>query len=323
MNRRDFLRATTAAGLAGALSRSLQGAERPMTFQGKLPRRKIGNTDIMASLCGMGGVVAMREKPERVRELVAEAMDLGVNYFDIAPTYGNAEELMGPVLQPHRDKIVIACKTQKRDRKGAAEELRQSLKTLKTDRFDVYQMHAITDVEKDVKRAMQDDGAIRAFEDAKKEGLVRYLGFSAHSVEAATAALDAFDFDTVLYPVNCVCHHEGNFVEPVLEKAGEKGAGVIAIKAVAKAPWPKGTPKEDKLPKAWYQAFTEDERMRLCLKWTLSRPGVAATVPSGNVDLFLRTIKMATDLGEPTKEELATIEAMAQGKDPLFAFPRG
>ncbi len=104
------------------------------------------------------------------------------------------------VVQSSPKKVFVACKTTERTKKGAEEELHRSLKRMETGFFDLYQLHAVSDVDKDVKRALSPKGAIQAFLKAREEGLVRFLGFSAHSDEAALYAMRNFDFDTILYP---------------------------------------------------------------------------------------------------------------------------
>lgn len=98
-----------------------------------IPKRLFGETDEELSIVGLGGVTIMKMPQPEVNSIVHEAIDRGINYFDFAPTYGNAEELLGPALKGHRDKLFLACKTNKRKKDEAAAELRQSLKNLKAE----------------------------------------------------------------------------------------------------------------------------------------------------------------------------------------------
>ncbi|MCZ6678450.1 MAG: aldo/keto reductase, partial [Candidatus Poribacteria bacterium] len=163
-------------------------------------KRTLGNTGEQLSIIGCGGIVVTDTEQSKADRTVREAFDRGINYFDVAPAYGNAEDRLGPALVGLRDQIFLACKTGERTKSGAARQLRQSLRKLKTDHFDLYQLHAMTTSE-DLETAMGDGGAIEAFIEAREQGLVRYLGFSAHSVETALALIDRFDFDTILFPV--------------------------------------------------------------------------------------------------------------------------
>src|SRR4030042_3779194 len=247
MERRRFFKAISAGviGAAGILRGRTAGKGFLGPSSGKaLPRRPLGLTGEKLSLIGLGGLVLADESQETADELVREAIDHGINYFDVAPSYGNAEDRMGPALKPFRKDVFLACKTLKRDKAGAAEELRQSLLKLQTDRFDLYQIHALAKTE-EVEQALRPDGALEAFLQAKKEGQVRFIGFSAHSAEAALLAMRQFDFDTILFPVNFVSFLKGNFGPQIMALAKEKNMGILALKALARQPWPRGAQRDD------------------------------------------------------------------------------
>src|SRR5512136_360402 len=108
-----------------------------------LPKRQYGQTKEKLSIIGFGGMVVKDVTPKEAANFVAEAVDRGVNYFDVAPFYGNAQQRLGPALKPYRQDCFLACKTLERDAAGAAKELKQSLKLLKTDYVDLYQLHAL------------------------------------------------------------------------------------------------------------------------------------------------------------------------------------
>ena len=120
---------------------------------------------------------------------------------------------------------------------------------------------------------------MEAFEAAKKAGKVRFLGFSAHSVEAATALMDGYAFDTILFPVNYATWHAGSFGPQVLAKAKEKGMGILCLKAMAKGPWPEGAAK--RYAKCWYEPLDTPETAAMGLRFTLSHP-VTAAIPPGD-----------------------------------------
>ena len=164
-----------------------------------MPRRADGRAKDQISAIGFGGIVVKDVTPEDAARHVSEAVDRGVNYFDVAPTYGNAQERLGPALKPYREKGFLACKTTERDAAGAQRELEESLRLFGTDHLDLYQLHAITTLE-DVNRAFAAGGAMEVFRKVKEQGKVRYLGFSAHSEQAAHAAMDRHDFDSVRSP---------------------------------------------------------------------------------------------------------------------------
>jgi aryl-alcohol dehydrogenase-like predicted oxidoreductase len=265
-------------------------------------------------MVGFGGVVVMDEEPSTASRFVAQAVDRGINYFDVAPTYGNAEQRLGPALEPYRQSVFLACKTEKRTAEEATEALHQSLKHLRTDHFDLYQLHAVTTME-EVEQITGPGGALEAFVKAREQGMARYLGFSAHSEEAALALLDRFEFDTILFPFNWVCWHQGHFGSRVLERAQQEGLGILALKALAKRKWEEG--EEKKWPKCWYAPVDSFEEASLALRFTLSKPVTAAVGP-GQPELFWWACDAADQFAPLSEEEAARLAQRSEGLDPIF-----
>jgi predicted aldo/keto reductase-like oxidoreductase len=317
MKRRNFVAGAAGAGAAlsvfPAVLTGLEREQRP----GSLERRALGKTGEKLSIVGLGGVVVMNATPEQAAENVRLAIDAGVNYFDVAPSYGNAEDMLGPALEPYRKGVFLACKTQKRTKAEAQAELESSLKKLRTDHFDLYQHHAVTK-KADVATILGPGGAMEAFEEAKKAGKVRFLGFSAHSVEAAMALLDGHAFDTILFPVNFATWHAGGFGPQVLAKAREKGMGILCLKAMAKGPWPEGTNK--RYEKCWYEPLDTPAEAALALRFTLSHP-VTAAVPPGDEGLFRMALRLAAAFQPLTTAEAETMKSRGTAQRPLFRFP--
>jgi len=281
----------------------------------KFPMRILGKTGERVSIITFGGIVVRDASPERAEQVVAEAVEKGINYFDVAPRYGDAEEKLGPALKPYREKVLLACKTWKRQRKEAEEELHRSLKRLQTERFDVYQLHGMTDVEEDVRAALGKGGAMEAILEARKQGLVRYIGFSAHSPEAALTAMREFDFDTIMYPVSFVTHYTSNFEGDVLAEAKKRKMGIIGIKALAKQRW-QGE-KDKRWPKCWYEPITERELARKSLSWTLSQ-GVSTAVPPGEEELYRLAVELAPNCEPPSGDELSELKDIAGKCEAVF-----
>ncbi len=280
-----------------------------------MERRAYGNHGDMLSVIGFGGICVMNEDPGASERMVAWAVDRGINYFDVAPSYGNAQERLGPALRPHRGKVFLACKTGKRTAKEAETELEQSLKLLHTDRVDLYQLHAVTTRE-DVQKILGPGGALEAFVKARERGLTRYLGFSAHSEEAFFELTRAFSFDSVLFPLNWVCWYQGAFGPRVLQAARDRGMAILALKAMARRKWREG--EERTWPKAWYAPVETEEEARLAVRFTLSLPVTAATSP-GHEEL-LRWACDAADAFTPiTEAETRELERRSAGLEPVFA----
>jgi len=266
---------------------------------------------------GLGGILVAGIEQKKANCIVAEAVERGVNYFDVAPTYGDAEERLGPALEPYRKQAFLACKTTQRKRKPAEAEFKDSLRRLRTDHFDLYQLHGITGVENDVRPAFAKDGIMEMLLEAKKAGQIRYLGFSAHSHEAALAAMDQYDFDSVLFPVNFVTHYKGDFSSEVIARAQKKGVARLALKAMARQKWPEGDQQRAHYSKCWYQPLLDSAEAELGLRWTLGQP-VTAAIPPGEEDLFWRAVDVASRFSPVTKAEEKKLKALATSLDPIF-----
>jgi aryl-alcohol dehydrogenase-like predicted oxidoreductase len=272
----------------------------------------------MLSMIAFGGIVVMDATPEDASAAVGFAIDAGINHFDVAPSYGDAELKLGPALKPFRKDVFLSCKTGGRTKEESRKELEQSLKNLRTDHFDLYQLHAVTTI-KDVETILGKGGAIETFTEARKEGKVRYLGFSAHSVEAALALLQGFDFDTIMFHVNFKTWYGGNYGPQVLAKAQEKKMGIIALKSMANGPWPEGADKTG-YNKCWYEPLKSEEDIRMGLRFTLSHP-VTTLVPPGEEALFRMAVNMRDQLTPLTKEEVEAIKVKGLLGEPLFKYP--
>ena len=317
MKRRIFIKATAATLPAiGLFPASLSEIEREM-LPGKIERRSLGKTGEKLSMIGFGGIVVMNATPEEASQRVGEAIDYGINYFDVAPSYGDAELKLGPALKPYRKNIFLACKTTERSKAGSRKELEQSLKRLQTDHVDLYQFHAVKTLE-DVNTIFSPEGAMETSLAAQKEGKIRFIGFSAHSVEAAMELMKRFNFDTILFPVNFATWYAGNFGPQVLQLAQEEKMGILALKAMAKGPWPKDA--ASKISKFWYEPLSDPEEALMGLRFTLSHP-VTATLPPGNEDLFKMALKLSPRIKPLTAEEVAQMKLKGLSGKPSFTYP--
>jgi len=318
MKRREFIKTTALAAPVITIFPADLSSVTSQTVPGKIAKRSLGKTGEMLSVIGFGGIVVMNATPDEASERVKQAIDYGINYFDVAPSYGDAEVKLGPALEPFRKDVFLACKTGKRTKAESRKELEQSLKNLRTDHFDLYQLHAVTDLA-DVDTIFGPDGAMETFIEARKEGKVRFLGFSAHSVEAAMALMSKFDFDTILFPVNYATWTAGSFGPQVLAKAQEKKMGILALKAMARGPWVEGADKT-KYPKCWYEPLTTKEDITMGLRFTLSHP-VTAALPPGDETLFSMALNVSDNLTPLSKAEVQVIKEKGMKGNPLFKYP--
>ncbi|MDP6125920.1 MAG: aldo/keto reductase, partial [Candidatus Latescibacteria bacterium] len=268
------------------------------------------------SLVGFGGMVVVGLEQEEANSIVAEAVERGINYFDVAPTYGDgeAEEKLGIALQPYRDDVFLACKTICRDSKGAREELERSLSRLKTDRFDLYQFHGVTVLD-EVDTILALGGAMETYAQARDDGQFEYLGFSAHSEAAAISLLDRVELDSALFPINATCFAQGDFGPRIIERAKERGVARLALKAMASRAREKDT--ENPYPNCWYTPVHEPERARLSLRFTLSEE-ITAAVPPGDIRLFRLAMDIASEFEPLSVIERQEFLVSTEGMTPIF-----
>jgi aryl-alcohol dehydrogenase-like predicted oxidoreductase len=304
MERRNFLR----SALRPAVTRLAR-------VRKTLPRRRYRD-DVELSIIGFGGMVVVGQEQKNASRMVAEAVARGVNYFDVAPTYadGEAEIKLGNALVPYRQNVFLACKTTARDAAGAQKELDLSLERLRTERFDLYQFHAVTSLD-DVQRILAPGGAAEAFVKAREQGKARYLGCSAHSAEAALALMEGFPLDSILFPVNFVLYAQGGFGPQILARAQEKGVARLALKSLAYTKWPEADHKT--YPKCWYQPIEQGEVARQALRFTLSED-ITAAIPPGDERLFQMALEIALEFQPLSAAERQRLLAETAGITPIF-----
>ena len=315
MERRSFLK--VAGGVAAGYALGISGCAIWDRVSG-LPRRMLGRTGERISIVGFPGLALRHYEQDRCNTGISEAFERGVNYYDVAPAYGRNGECeikMGIGLQGlDRSKIFLACKTKKRDKEGCRNELERSLKRLKTDHFDLYQLHHIRRPE-EVEQALGPNGAMETILKAKDEGKIRFIGFSAHTTKGALAAMNGFRFDTVMFPINFVEYFKMGFGQPVLELAEEQGAAVLAIKPMSKGPWPEGM---EQTRQWWYRATETQDETNAAMRFTLSKKPVVAGIPPSFLDLLDKAIEAGRSY-RPIKDD-ETEELKKTAADCLSLF---
>ena len=314
MKRREFLKqaAITAAAVASTSQMNASAA----TPANPIARRPLGKTGEQLSIIGFGGIVVMDEETGAASNIVAEAVDRGINYFDVAPSYGNAQERLGVALAPYRNKCFLACKTDGRMKDDSRAQLEESLRLLKTDHVDLYQFHALTKMT-DLDKVLGPGGAMETMEAAKKEGKIRFIGFSVHSAETALAAMDRYHFDTVLFPVNWVLFTQANFGPQILQRAQEKKIGILALKGMAKTVWTADQRQNHPQPKCWYQPAGFPDEASLGLRWTLGHP-ITAAIPPGDERYFRLAMDVAQNYKPLEAHEEQALLSGGHGVEPIF-----
>ncbi len=265
----------------------------------------------------LGAAAFARCTAEETTAGFERALAAGVNHLDIAPRYGAAEELIGPLVPAVRDKLFVGCKTTRRNAEGVRAQLEESLTKLGCDSFDLYQMHAVTDLD-----VLNDRlGAAETILKARDEGLVRFAGITGHNDGAPGAHLEAlrrWDLDTVMFPVNARMWSDANYrrdAEALLSLCAERDVGVMAIKAAAKRPWDEG----ERFATTWYEPFDDAASVAGGVAFTLSVPGVHAFCTPG--DLHVLDLALAAAESFQPLDEAARTEAISAASAMPSIFP--
>ena len=282
--------------------------------------RRLGRTDHLSTVAVLGGAGFARCTPDQAVEAFRYALDAGVNHLDIAPQYGEAERNVGPLLPAARDRLFVACKTLRKNPDGARAQMEASLETLRCDRFDLYQLHAVTDLDELERRSEAAAAILRA----RDEGLTRFVGITGHNVGTPRAQAEAvrrWDLDTVMFPVNPRLWADADYrrdAESLLELCAERDVGVMAIKAAAARPW---SADGERHATTWYEPYTADEEVGRGVRFALSTPGVHAICTPGDLALLRTAVDAAGRLAPMSEEERTEATANVAAEPLIFPIP--
>ena len=201
-----------------------------------IPQRSLGKTGIQVSCIGLGGEGILRSygHERESSAVIHRALELGINYFESARAYSGSEAYYGLSLGEKRNKIFLASKSHDRTASGAKQHLSATLKNMKTDYLDLWQVHDVR-TGQDLEEIFGPGGAIETFQRARQEGLVRFVGITGHQAPAVILrAFKMFDFDTVLMPVNPAEPAYKSFIDSVLPEAVRRGMGIIGMKVLCR-----------------------------------------------------------------------------------------
>jgi predicted aldo/keto reductase-like oxidoreductase len=312
MDRREFVRTAGIAAAGAALASQFAQAGEPHR---QMQTRPLGRTGWNASIVVMGGIVVMSEEQERANEVVAHAIAEGVNYFDVAPSYGDAELKLGEALKPYRKDVFLACKTAQRTKDGAAREMEASFKRLQTDHFDLYQLHGLDKLE-ELEVALGPGGAMEVILEARKAGHIKHIGITGHKPATHLEAVRRFPFDTVMLPVNFALMHRDGSAQDLLAELKRREIGVLGIKPIAARPWHKDEVHTS--PKCWYKPLDDPRLIDLALRFALMQD-ITAAVPSGDPHLFRRVLVSARNYKPLAAGEKDELTRLADGLEPIFS----
>jgi predicted aldo/keto reductase-like oxidoreductase len=250
-------------------------------------------------------------------------IETGINHIDVAPSYGNAEERLGPTLARERDRFFLGCKTAKRTKEEADEEMERSLELLQVDSFDLYQLHAVTTVE-ELDQTTGPGGALETVLEARDQGLTRFIGITGHGMEAPVVFLEAlkrFDFDTVLFALNFVLFADPDYrrdAAELLRQCRERDVGVMIIKSIAKAPWG----DVPRARKTWYQPFEEPKMLQHAVDFVLSQD-VTGLITAGDTEIFPKVVETCKNFNPMGMKDQETLISEGAQYELIFDGPDG
>ena len=285
--------------------------------------RPLGETGHDSSIMTFGTIALNWLEQEGADQMVELVLDRGVNHFDVAPMYGDAELKLGPKLRQHRDDIFLGCKTQERTSDGARRKLEQSLNRLGVDHIDLYQVHGL-EYEEELDTITGDGGALEAFRDAKDEGLVDHIGLTSHgNPQLILDAIDRIDdLETLMFPINPVvvgkddAEHD---YEAVLERADEENIGTLGIKAFAKGPWPSTDelPETDRPYANWYEPVDTPREIEERFDFVAAQ-GLTSVVSMGDPKLMAMVLDAATHYdGMDETAQRSLVERLRHDESPV------
>jgi predicted aldo/keto reductase-like oxidoreductase len=291
---------------------------------GAVQQRRLGRLGHQSSVLIYGAAALSEVDQDTADASVRVALEAGINHFDVAAGYGDAELRLGPWMGRIRDRIFLATKTGLREREAAWAQINRSLERLQTGHLDLIQIHAVGDTE-ELDLVTRSGGSLEAAVRARDEGLAGAVGITGHGHQAPATHLEAlrrFPFDTVLTPLNWVLAQDPAYLadyQALVAEVQAQDAGLMIIKSAARRNWPEparhayGT---------WYEPFDDQARIDAAVAWVLAHPEVTGIATPGDVRLLPPVIEAERRLAQV---DLAEAEAALAGADgyssPFISMP--
>ena len=280
--------------------------------------RCFGRTGHKSTVAIFGAFAVSQASQAEADTIMENVIAAGVNHIDVAPSYGIAEQRLGPWMVRERDRFFIGCKTMERSKESAFAEMQVSLERLHIDAFDLYQLHAVTSYD-ELDEVTRPGGALEALIDARDAGLTRYIGITGHGVDVPGVLLEAisrFEFDSVMFPLNYIQFADPTYrqnVGALLRQCRREDIGTMVIKSIAKGLW--GDLPQTRI--TWYRPFEELKRIQECVNFVLSQDitGLCTTGDPGILPLVLEACENYTSLDYNQQEALI---ARAGRYEPMF-----
>jgi aryl-alcohol dehydrogenase-like predicted oxidoreductase len=287
-----------------------------------MEKRRLGRLGHQSSVLIYGGAALGDVSQDVADRSVQEALDGGINHFDVAADYGDAELRLGSVMAAMRSRIFLATKTGLRDGEAAWAQINASLERLRTDSVDLLQLHAVCDFD-DLDRATRTGGALESAVRAQEEGLVGAVGITGHTHQAPAVHLEAlrrYPFATVLTPLNPVLWRDEQYradYQALVAEVQRQDAGLMTIKTVSRRNWPV---PDDQPYTTWYEPFDDQQRITAAVSWVLAHEEITGIPTAGDVRLLGMLLNAERDRISPEEAEqrLASDE---QYSSPFISMP--
>jgi predicted aldo/keto reductase-like oxidoreductase len=288
-----------------------------------LQKRTMGRIGYESSVVMFGAAKLGNVTQEEADASITYALNHGVNHFDTAASYGDAEIRMGPVIRKIRGDIFLATKTGERTKAKAKEEIYRSLERMQVSSVDLLQLHAVGTIE-ELDLCTGKGGSLEAAIEAKEEGIVKHIGITGHGHLAPATHLEAlsrYPFETVLLPLNYYMYSLPEYKEAIdalMEEATRQQTAVRVIKAIAKGPWAE---QQNRTYATWYEPFDQQEIIDACVHFVLTFPNVVGFASAGDVHLFPKIIDAVERFGSMSDEQAKQILHSISGYTSVFGAP--
>ena len=280
--------------------------------------RRFGRTGHMSTIAIFGGAAFWQISQEDADKVMEAIIQAGINHLDIAPSYGQAEIRIGPWMPRERQRFFLGCKTTERTKEGAWNEMQQSLKRLQAETFDLYQCHAVTTME-ELDAVTRKGGALEAFMEARRQGLIKFIGITGHGAQTPQIFLEAlrrFDFDSVLFPLNFVQMRNPEFrksAEELIATCQARDVGTMVIKSITKGPWG----ERQHTATTWYEPFDKLEEIQPAVNFALSHD-VTGICTAGDTRVLPLVIKACENFSRLSRDEMEEMIKSGEQYEPLF-----
>lgn len=279
-----------------------------------MPTRSFGKTGFKIGILSLGGQATIEKQgtEEESEKIINRAIDLGVNYIDTAASYGRGQSQLniGRVMKTRRKEVWLATKTHDRTYDGSMRLLEESLKNLQTDYLDTWQLHNVQRKDQ-IDEIFAKDGAIKALEKAKSEGLVRHLGITGHYEPLILLeAIKEYPFDQILLAVNAADIHYLSFKNYLLPESQKRGIGIVGMKVATRgrmlSSW--NPPPVEEQPKRMATKKAGTITIKEALTYNMSLPVSTTIIGVDNVAQIEEDVKIASEFAPLTEEEMQAIE---------------